>query len=65
MERKKLVRSRKDKYLGGVCGGIAEYLNTDPTLIRLLFVLFAIFGGPGILLYLILWIALPEESAAA
>jgi phage shock protein PspC (stress-responsive transcriptional regulator) len=56
-----LFRSRTDKVFGGVCGGIAKSLNTDTFLIRLVFVLLFIFAGSGLLLYLILWIALPEE----
>ncbi len=47
-------------YLGGVCGGIAEYFNIDPALVRILFVLVAIYGGAGILFYLILWIVIPR-----
>lgn len=60
-EIKRLYRSRDERMIGGVCGGLAEYLNADPTLIRLLFVLFALAGGPGILAYLILWIVVPLE----
>jgi phage shock protein C len=47
--------------LGGVSGGLATYLNTDPTLIRLLFVLFALLGGPGIIAYLIMLLVVPLE----
>jgi phage shock protein PspC (stress-responsive transcriptional regulator) len=47
--------------IGGVCGGLANYLNADPTLIRLLMVLFALAGGPGLIAYLILWIVVPLE----
>ena len=47
--------------IGGVAGGIAEYLKTDPTLIRIIFILVALFGGGGLLVYVILWIALPLE----
>ena len=57
-----LYRSRTDRVLGGVAGGIAQSLNTDSSLIRILFVLLVIFAGGGVLLYLILWIALPEED---
>jgi len=48
--------------IGGVASGIAYNLNADPTLIRIIFILLAIFWGGGVLLYLILWIALPEED---
>ena len=50
---KRLFRSRKERMVAGVCGGIGEYLNIDPTLIRLAFLLFTIWGGGGILAYAI------------
>ena len=62
-ERRGLYRSRTDSIIGGVSGGIANYLNTDPTFIRIIFVLLAIFGGGGVLIYLILWVAVPIEPA--
>jgi len=58
---KGLYRSSKETIFGGVAGGIAEYLNTDPLLIRIIFVLLALFGGGGLIIYLILWIALPID----
>lgn len=59
---KKLYRSKKDRKLAGVCGGLGEYFGIDPTLIRVGFVLLALPGGlPGVLPYLILWIVIPEE----
>lgn len=58
---KKLYRSVTDKMLGGVCGGIAEYFGIDPVIIRLTFVLAVIFGGSGILAYIILWIIIPQK----
>ncbi|HKZ45127.1 MAG TPA: PspC domain-containing protein [archaeon] len=58
---KKLYRSGKEKILGGVCGGIAEYFNADPTLVRILWVLFCILWGTGILFYLILWVIMPRN----
>lgn len=58
---KRLYRSRKDQQLAGVCGGVADYLGVDPTLVRLLWVIFAIAGGPGLLLYVIMWAIVPEE----
>ena len=60
-EYKRLYRSRSERMIAGVCGGIGQYLNVDPTLIRLLFVLAAFAGGPGFLAYLILAIVVPEE----
>ncbi|HLF28051.1 MAG TPA: PspC domain-containing protein [Anaerolineae bacterium] len=59
---KRLYRSRTDRMLGGVCGGLGRYFGVDPSLIRLVFVLLFVFGGSGFLLYLILWIVLPEEG---
>ncbi len=59
---RRLTRSSSDKILGGVCGGIAEYLDLDPTLIRLIFIILALVGGHGILVYLILWIIMPREG---
>ena len=58
---KRLDRSRKDQQIAGVCGGVADYLGVDPTLVRLLWVIFAIAGGPGLLLYVIMWAIVPEE----
>jgi phage shock protein C len=58
---RRLYRSRKDRMIGGVCGGLGEYLNVDPTLVRLLFVLFALTGGSGVLAYLIMLVVIPEE----
>jgi phage shock protein C len=57
---KRLYRSRRDRMLGGVCGGLAEYLDTDPTIIRLAFALSILLGGAGILAYLVMWIVMPE-----
>ena len=48
--------------IGGVAAGLAEYLNIDPTIIRLLFVLMVVVGGSGVLLYIILWIVLPSDE---
>ena len=58
---KKLYRSKIDKKLCGVCGGIAEYLNVDSTIIRLLLVLAIFFAGCGILAYIIAAIIMPEK----
>ena len=57
--QKRLYRSREEKIIGGVCGGLAEYLNVDPTLIRLALVLITLFGGAGIIVYLVLWVIVP------
>ena len=58
---KKLYRSANERILGGVCGGIGEYTNLDPVLIRLLWVLAALFWGSGIILYIIAWIIIPRN----
>ena len=58
---RKLYRSKKKRVIAGVCGGIAEYFNIDPTLVRLLWVFFILAAGSGILAYIIAWIIIPEE----
>lgn len=62
---KRLYRSRNERMIAGVCGGIAEYFNIDPTLVRLLFVFAALAGGPGLIAYLIMLIVVPEEPSAS
>ena len=59
---KRLLRSRKDRYIAGVCGGLGEYFDIDPLIFRLIFLIVFFFGGAGLLVYLILWIAIPEEG---
>lgn len=62
MANKKLLRSRSDKWLGGVCGGIAEYFGWDSAVVRLLYLFLTIFTAfSGILVYIILWIVMPQE----
>ena len=60
-EVKKLYRSRTDRMIAGVCGGLGEYLSVDPTLIRLNFVFAALLGGPGIIIYIVWLLVVPEE----
>jgi phage shock protein C len=60
---KKLYRSANNKMLAGVCGGIAEYFGWDLTMVRLALVLFTLFGGAGILFYIIAWIVMPKNPA--
>jgi phage shock protein C len=63
---KKLYRSRTDKKIAGVCAGIAEYFDIDPTIVRIIFVILLLPGGfPGLIPYLILWIVIPEEPDVA
>lgn len=57
----KLYRSERDKKIGGVCGGLANYFDVDVVLIRVAFVLLLLFGGGGFLAYVILWIVIPTE----
>ena len=57
---KRLYRSRTERQLAGVCGGLAEYFGVDPTIVRVLFIAFALLGGPGLLLYIILALVIPE-----
>jgi len=57
---KRLQRSSRDKKLAGVCGGLAHYFGIDATLVRVVFVLLTLAGGPGLLLYLVLWLVLPQ-----
>lgn len=59
---KRLARSTKGRMIAGVAAGAADYLNVDPNLVRLGFAVLTIFGGLGILLYLVAWVILPEES---
>jgi phage shock protein PspC (stress-responsive transcriptional regulator) len=61
---KRLHRSRTEKMVAGVCGGLAQYFNIDPTIVRLLWVVITIMGGAGILLYVVLWIIVPLEPPA-
>lgn len=61
MKNKKLYRSRSDKMIGGVSGGLADYFDIDATIVRVLFVVSIFIGGGGILAYIILWIVIPEE----
>lgn len=59
---KKLYRSETNKQIAGVCAGLAEYFDVDVTLVRIAFVVMMLMGGPGFLIYLVLWFVMPEES---
>ncbi|WP_267224299.1 PspC domain-containing protein [Dyella silvae] len=59
---KRLHRSLTDRKIAGVCGGIAEYLGWDPTLVRILWVVLTLLGGSGIVAYLVLWLLMPEGT---
>ena len=62
---KKLCKSNTNKKICGVCGGIAEYLNADPTLIRLAFLLIAALAGSGVIAYIAAALVMPESQEAA
>ncbi len=56
-----MVKSQKNRTICGVCGGLAEYLDLDPTVMRIIWILLAVFGGCGLLLYLIFALVMPNE----
>jgi phage shock protein C len=58
------MRSRSDRMIGGVAGGLARYFNIDTTIVRLLFVLAVFLGGVSPLIYILLWIVMPEEPVS-
>jgi phage shock protein C len=62
MEQKRLYRTNSNKMICGVCGGLAEYINIDPTVVRLLWVVFALAGGFGVLAYIIAAIIMPVKA---
>ncbi len=57
---KRLTKSASDRMICGVCGGVAEYFEVDPTLIRILWIIFLLMGGSGVLAYIIAAIVMPE-----
>lgn len=59
---KRLTRSKTQRMVGGVAGGVAEYLNIDATIVRLIWALFVFAYGTGLLAYIIAWIIVPEEA---
>lgn len=61
MQNKKLMKSRNDRKLCGVCGGLAEYLNVDSTMVRLIWALLVLAAGTGVLAYLVAALIMPEE----
>ena len=61
MEPQRLFRSRKDRILGGVCGGMGNYFNLDPVLVRVIWVVLLFAAGVGFLAYILAWIIIPEE----
>ena len=59
---RRLTLSANDRKIAGVCGGLAEYFDTDATLVRLIFVVLIMLGGSGVIIYLIAWIIMPPAS---
>ena len=59
---KRFTRSTTDRHIAGVCGGIARYLNIDPTVVRIIFLISILFGFIGVWAYLIVWLATPEDN---
>ena len=62
MEEKKRLTRSNNKMIGGVSAGLAEYLDIDPTIVRIVWVLMVLFAGFGILLYIILWLIMPKQQ---
>ncbi|MBQ2497937.1 MAG: PspC domain-containing protein [Prevotella sp.] len=60
---KKLLRSRSDRWVAGICGGIGDYFDVDPALVRLVYMLLTFFsaGFPGVMIYLVLWLVMPKD----
>ena len=60
---KKLLRSRSDRWIAGICGGIGDYFDVDPALVRLVYMLLTFFsaGFPGVMIYLVLWLVMPKD----
>ena len=61
-DQRLLRRSRSARILGGVCGGLGYYFSVDPWLVRLLFIVFAITAGAGLVVYVLLWVFMPAEG---
>lgn len=63
---KRLYRSKKNRMIAGICGGIGEYFDIDPTLVRVIYIIVSVFSiaFPGILVYLILWVIIPHSNKA-
>lgn len=62
---RKLYRSETDKVIAGVCAGLAEFVDMDPVLVRILFVVFTLAGGAGLMLYILLWVFVPTKGDVA
>jgi phage shock protein C len=60
--RPRLVRSRDERVIAGVCGGVGRYLGVDPVLLRIAFIILALANGLGLIAYVVAWVAIPEEQ---
>lgn len=65
MGNKQLKRLRKGRIVAGVCAGLADHFGVDVTLVRLAFAVLTVFGGAGVLFYLVAWLIIPEEDESA
>jgi phage shock protein C len=65
METKRITRSRSERILGGVAGGMAAYFGIDPLIVRVIFAVLALFNGLGVILYVALWLIVPNEGSPA
>ena len=61
----RLYRSETNRVIAGVCGGLGNFFNVDATLVRLIFILITLFGGGGVILYIILWLIIPNQSSVS
>jgi phage shock protein C len=59
---KRLYRSRHDRMIAGICGGLGDYFNLDPMIFRAIFLLLLFGGGAGLMIYLVMWVIVPEEG---
>lgn len=62
--KKRVYRSSHDRMIGGVCGGLAQHFNADPSLIRIIFVVLLLLGGVTLFAYLIMWVVFPLNPSA-
>lgn len=61
-QEKRLTRSTKDKIIAGVCGGLGEYFDIDPIILRIIFAVIALTAGSGFIIYIVLWVVMPEDT---
>lgn len=61
-QQKRLTRSSSSRVIAGVCGGLGEYFNIDPVILRIIFVAMVLWGGSGVMLYIVMWLVIPEAG---